>query len=255
MPNDEDASQRIDDVSRRIFLERLAAGALLGAAGASTPPAQAQSTSGGWTPPPVLKNPNILVIMVDQMRPPMWMNASQQAALSQTVLPNIMGRIQNNSYCFNEFFVSATACTASRSTLLTGLYAPQTAMYLNLEPGTTLPALNPAFPTWGQALAALNPAYQGNVWWFGRWHLSEGLNASPLLPYGFRTRTYPGGPAPYNYPPHGFTNEGTDGGRFKNLVWASQRRNDRERFRWMDSGSGAHHRCAIRSVVRYRESD
>src|SRR6202041_671971 len=158
--------------------------ALLGATGAYNRPALAQSGSGGWTPPPVLKNPNILIIMVDQMRPPMWLNANQSAALSQTVLPNIMGRIQSNSYNFEQFFVAATICTASRAALLTGLYAPQTAMYIT---GTGSPALNTAFPTWGEAVAALNPAYQGNVWWFGKWHLSDQLDAAPLLPYGFNT--------------------------------------------------------------------
>ena len=212
--------QNDEEVSRRIFLERLAAGALLGATGACTRPVLAQSSSGGWTPPPVMKNPNILIVMVDQMRPPMWLNASQSAALSQTVLPNIMGRIQSNSYNFEQFFVSATACTASRSGLLTGLYTPQTAMYVNGDPGGA-PSLNPAFPTWGQALATLNPAYQGNLWWFGKWHLCPKLNASPLLPYGFRTRTYPGGSPPYNEDPSGTANEGTDGGPFKGQVWAS----------------------------------
>ena len=209
-----------NDVSRRIFLERLAAGALLGTAGASTKPALAQSNSGPWTAPPVLKNPNILVIMVDEMRPPMWMNASQSAMLSQTVLPNIMGRIQNNAYTFEQFFAAATMCTASRAALLTGLYAPQTSMYLNVGDTTGSPTLNPAFPTWGQALAALNPAYAGNVWWFGKWHLSNTSNAAPLLPYGFNTRTYPGGPAS-NPSPNGGCNEGTDGGLFKGETWAN----------------------------------
>jgi arylsulfatase A-like enzyme len=214
--------QNDEEVSRRIFLERLAAGALLGAAGACEKPAQAQSNSGGWTPPPVLENPNILVIMVDQMRPPQWMTAAQQALLPTNVLPNIMGRIQNNSYSFDQFFVSATACTASRSCLLTGLYAPQTAMYVNTELGSSAaPALNPAFPTWGQAIASLNPAYHGNLWWFGKWHLSEELNASPLAQYGFRTRTYPGGSPPYNPSPDGTTNEGTGGGTDDGYTWAS----------------------------------
>ena len=113
-PTKASAMHHDDDVSRRVFLERLAAGALLGAADACTRPVLAQSGSGGWTPPPVLKNPNILIIMVDQMRPPMWMNSSQLATL-QTVLPNIMGVIQNNSYNFEQFFVSATECTASAS--------------------------------------------------------------------------------------------------------------------------------------------
>ena len=100
------------------------------------------------------------------MRPPMWMNASQSATLSQTVLPNIMGRIQNNSYNFEQFFVAATVCTASRAALLTGLYAPQTAMYITGF-GSTLPALNPAFPTWGEALPAAQPGLPGKclvVW-------------------------------------------------------------------------------------------
>ena len=211
-----------EDVSRRIFLERLAASALLGAAGAYNQPVLAQPSPGGWTAPPVLENPNILVIMVDQMRPPMWLNASQSAALSKTVLPNIMGRIQNSSYSFDQFFVSATECTASRACLLTGLYAPQTGMYLDCAETGTIPNLNPAFPTWGQAIAALNPAYQGNVWWFGKWHLSQTAKASPLLPYGFHTRTYPGGSAPpYNPSPDGSTNEGTDGGKFNTWTWAN----------------------------------
>src|ERR1700722_11757723 len=154
------------NVNRREFLQRIGAGAILaGAAGVSSAPAQSNPGTGPWTAPPTLKNPNILVIMVDQMRPPMWMNSSQSAALSQTVMPNIMGRIQSNSYNFEQFFVAATVCTASRAALLTGLYAPQTAMYVTSDPGGGAPALNPAFPTWGQALATLNPAYSGNVWW------------------------------------------------------------------------------------------
>ena len=200
-------------------MERLAAGALLGAAGVRSGSAQTNPGPGTWTPPPVLKNPNILIVMVDQMRPPMWMNASQSAALPQTILPNIMGRIQNNSYNFEQFFVAATICTASRACLLTGLYAPQTGMYANANPGT--PSLNPAFPTWGDAVATLNPAYRGNVWWFGKWHLSSAVVASPLLPYGFNTRTYPGGPPPYNPSPNANPNEGADGGPFNGVTWAS----------------------------------
>lgn len=206
------------DVTRRGFLERLAAGAFLIPAGAGDKPALANPDASAWTPPPVLTNPNILVIMVDQMRVPMWMNASQSASLPQTVLPNIIGRIAPNSYNFEQFFVAATICTPSRATLLTGLYAPQTAMYLN---GTKAPTLNPAYPTWGEAIAALNPAYQGNVWWFGKWHLSNALDAAPLSPYGFSTRTYPGGPPPFNPDPTGYPNEGTDGGPFNSLVYAN----------------------------------
>jgi arylsulfatase A-like enzyme len=215
MPND-------DHLNRRRFLEAVGAGALLGAAGLTRNRALAASNTTSWTPPPVLKNPNILVIMVDQLRPPMWLSASQSASLTQ-ILPNIMGRIVNTSYNFNQFFVAATMCTPSRAALLTGLYAPQTALYLTLDASTTgAPSLNPAFPTWGEALTTLNSAYQGNVWWFGKWHLSQELIANPLQQYGFNTRTYPGGPAPpYNPSPDGAANEGADGGLFGNNVWAS----------------------------------
>ncbi len=212
--------QNDEEVSRRVFLERLAGAALLGAAGAYGKSARPAPHTTAWTPPPVLTNPNILIVMVDQLRPPMWLDTDQSATLSQTVLPNIMGRIQNNSYNFEQFFSAATVCTASRATLLTGLYAPQTAMYITGF-GSTIPALNPAYPTWGEALPLLNPAYEGNMWWFGKWHLSSKVTGSPLLPYGFKTRTYPGGPRPYNPSPNGMANEGSDGGTFRKQVWAS----------------------------------
>jgi hypothetical protein len=99
--------------------------------------------------------------------------------------------------------------------LVTGLYAPQTAMYLDAASSSSSPALNPAFPTWGQAAAKLNPAYREHIWWFGKWHLSHEMKTPPLLPYGFRTRTYPGPDTPS---PDGVNNEGTDGGPFRALV-------------------------------------
>ena len=210
-----------EPVSRRGFLQRIGAGTLLGAAGLGRNRLPGASNTASWTPPPVLKNPNILVIMVDQLRPPMWMDGFSQP-LAQ-VLPNIAGRIQNCSYNFSEFYVAATICTSSRACLLTGLYTPQTAMYLTLGSDSSQePWLNPAFPTWGEALPVLNAAYQGNVCWFGKWHLSEQLNSAPLLPYGFQTRTYPGGSSPpYNPSPDGYVNEGTDGGPFGNSVYPS----------------------------------
>jgi arylsulfatase A-like enzyme len=242
-----------EDVNRREFLQRIGAGALLGAAGVGSAPLRADSGSGAWTAPPVLKNPNILIVMVDQMRPPMWMNSAQSAALSQTVLPNIMGRIQSNAYNFEQFFVAATVCTASRAALLTGLYAPQTAMYVTNSPGVAAPALNPAFPTWADALTTLNPAYQGNVWWFGKWHLSNAMAANPLLPYGFNTRTYPGGSPPYNPSPDGTANEGTDGGPFKGETWASDAMIAEDFIAWIQgqstAGQSSSPWCATVSLV------
>jgi len=216
-----------DGVSRRSFLRKLGTGALMGLAAAASGElrgATNRQPPPGWVPPPLLKNPNILVFICDQLRQPTWLSASQIQQLGQTVLPNIVGRIQDNSYNFNQYFVAATNCTPSRSCLMTGLYTPQTAMYCT-EGNQVTPigtALNPAFPTWGGAIAALNNAYQGNCWYFGKWHLSPTMSNQPLIPYGFNTRTYPGGPVPpYNPSPDGAPNEGSDGGPFGGVVFAN----------------------------------
>ena len=243
MPND-------GDVSRREFLERVSAGAFLGAAGVSSrrsrtaherKAAAAKPSGSGWTPPPVLKNPNILVIMVDQMRLPMWLTPQQLTTVSQTVMPNIIGQIQANSYNFGQYFINACVCTPSRACLLTGLYTPQTAMYarINAAPGVSQGTpLNPAFPTWGNALTTLNPAYGGNVWWFGKWHLSDIVSSTPLQPYGFNTRTYPGG-SPYHYSPDGYTNEGSSGGLYKGTVWASDAMITSDFLGWLQGQSSS----------------
>ena len=225
MPNNDD-----DEVSRREFMDRLGAGAVLAATGVGRKKTNHGKSHGAgshpksappWAPPQVAKNPNILLIIVDQFRLPTWMtNLGPGQSLAAT-LPNLTA-LQNSSYNFGEYFVAATMCTPSRATLLTGLYAPQTGVYVNQD-NPMSPPLNPAFPTWGKALPALNPAYSGNMWWFGKWHLSQNLNSAPLAQYGFKTRTYPGGPtAPFNYSPDGFPNEGSDGGVAPNgEVWAS----------------------------------
>lgn len=223
-----------DNLSRRVFIEKLGACTFGGLALSQTlnrrASAQWADSTGGldgmprdtvpWTRPPALANPNILVIMVDQMRLPTWLNDSQLDTLRKVILPNIAGRIQANSYNFGQYYAVGSNCTPSRASLLTGLYVPQTAMYCTIDTGAA-PALNAAFPTWGSALALLNSAYRGNVWWFGKWQLSLNRTANPLLSYGFKTRTYPGGPSPYNPSPNGAANEGTGGGLFNGVLWAN----------------------------------
>jgi arylsulfatase A-like enzyme len=163
----------------------------------------------GQLAPAPIANPNILIIMVDQLRYPTWLTQSQRSYVDSYVTPNISGRIRNKSVSFNNYFVAAASCTPSRSTILTGLYTPQTGIY---ETGPSAPGLSSAFPTWGNALPALNPAYADNVWWFGKWHLTPFIGAAdPLLPYGFRTSLYPSA----NYrSPDGVINEGTRGGTY-----------------------------------------
>jgi arylsulfatase A-like enzyme len=227
------------DLTRRGFVEKLGACTAGGAAlsqllnrrasaqsaasqgAAASDPCCAPQDAAAWTAPPKLTNPNILVVMVDQMRWPSWLTSSQMTTLQDTILPNIFGKLRNTSYVFHQYYTAATVCTAARGTLLTGLYAPQTAMYVGDGelPGIA-PNLDPAFPTWGAALPALNAAYRGNLWWFGKWHLSNCKGSAPLAPYNFNTRTYPGGAAG-NPSPNGAPSEGSDGGLFGKTVFAS----------------------------------
>lgn len=189
-----------DDLTRRTFL----AGATAAAAAAAVPDAAA--------PVPVpLANPNILVIIVDQMRFPSWLNAQQAQQYRTTVIPNIQNHIINKSVGFSQYYTAAAFCTPARSTLLTGLYASQTALFIT-PPSNATPTLDPAFPTWGQGLPAVNPAYAGKMWWFGKWHLSAWDPApNPLAAFGFQTTTFPG---PQDGSPNGWANEGINGGVF-----------------------------------------
>src|SRR5437879_876505 len=116
------------DLSRRVFLERIGAGTLGGVAlsQALTRRATAQSDASesvpgaaAWAPPGPLTNPNILIILVDQMRWPLWLSPSQMTILSQQILPNIFGRLRRRSYVFQEYYTAATTCVAARGTLLT----------------------------------------------------------------------------------------------------------------------------------------
>src|ERR1039458_8720476 len=71
------------------------------------------------------KQPNFLMIMVDQMGVPRW--------LPGPTLTNINNLIVNHACAFPNFFAAATACTPSRATLLTGLYSQQTCIFNTLE--------------------------------------------------------------------------------------------------------------------------
>ena len=161
-------------LSRRGFLEGVGACTLGGAALSELLRGRSDAASEGlyrdpgspqnaapWHAPAKLTSPNILVIMVDQMRWPQWVSQSQMAILDQQILPNIFGRLRDRSYVFEQYYTASTDCTAARSTLLTGLYTSQTAVYIDSATGLNTPnsaALVPAFPTWGEAIAALNPA-------------------------------------------------------------------------------------------------
>lgn len=124
--------------------------------------------------------PNILVIMIDEMRTPQWFPSS--AALAG-MLPNIAA-LERKGVTFTQHYTAANMCTPSRGALVTGLYPHQTGCMIVSES-----TLSPKFPTWGSILR--KHGYQ-SVWW-GKWHLGKlgDESASGLRRYGFAGGTFP----------------------------------------------------------------
>jgi arylsulfatase A-like enzyme len=148
-----------------------------------------QPTQPGVGPRPA--GPNILVIVVDQLRTPQWFTASPALA---RMLPNI-SRLRREGVSFERHYTASNDCTPARAALLTGLYTHQTGCMIT--GGSTL---DPGFPTWGSLLREYGYA----TWWYGKWHLTHRDNKwtsledqGALEPYGFEGGTYPspdGGP-------------------------------------------------------------
>ncbi len=216
-PRDEPPQEGGRRIDRRTFLKGgLLAGGLLAGGGVAIaelaqrggepPPAPrghpprrasppAAPTAGGQTAPVTRaarsRQPNILVIVVDQLRTPQWFTAAPGIA---ALLPNIE-RLRHEGVSFERHYTASNDCTPARAALLTGLYTHQTGCMIT--GGSTL---DPGFPTWGTMLRE----HGYGTWWFGKWHLTHGDNHwSPLRnygalePYGFSGGTYPspdGGP-------------------------------------------------------------
>jgi len=166
---------------RRTFVKRgLLAGGLLAGAGAGI--SELAQSGGGSTsqpsaPPPSKptsrarptatsgqRRPNILVIMVDQLRFPQWFGAIPGGGVS---LPPNLARLRRGAVSFDRHYTASNDCTPSRSALLTGLYTHQTGCMIT--GGSTL---DPGFPTWGTMLR--EHGYRTR--WLGKWHLTHGDN-------------------------------------------------------------------------------
>jgi arylsulfatase A-like enzyme len=163
-------------LNRRAFIKR---GALAGASalgfGSDRRHSRARrhrrDASPGSTPP------NILTIIVDQLRTPVWMPSASSSA---EVMPNLAA-LRQRSVSFERHYTAANDCSPSRSVLLTGLYTHQTGVML-----TGAGWLNPRFPTWGTMLRKMG--YE--TAYYGKWHLNPDPYAS-LAQYGFSGGTYP----------------------------------------------------------------
>jgi arylsulfatase A-like enzyme len=150
---------------------------------------------------PQADRPNIIMIMVDQMRFPMHFppgigNADE---FIEKYMPNLFKYIWSKGVRFANHYIAASDCTAGRATIYTGLYAYQTYLMLTLitfpelpesdsgaeqeddseQQGLFQPQLQTAFPTLGHLLrdAGYDTPY------FGKWHMS--YRTSNLERYGF----------------------------------------------------------------------
>jgi arylsulfatase A-like enzyme len=123
------------------------------------------------------KPPNILVILVDQLRTPVWLPAGTTLA---TLMPNLTA-LRTGAVNFERHYTASNDCSPSRGALVTGLHSHQTGCLI-----TGNSHLDPGFPTWGTLLR--ERGYQTS--WWGKWHLNPDPNAS-LEPYGFDGGTYP----------------------------------------------------------------
>ena len=187
-------------VDRRTFLKRGAvAGGLLAGAGLGIKAfAEADGDKPPLAPRPARTarskasgSPNILVIVVDQLRYPQWFSATP---MGMDLPPNIR-RLQQGAVSFGHHYTASNDCSPARATMLTGLYTHQTGCMIT--GGSTL---DPGFPTWGTMLR--DHGYHTR--WLGKWHLTHhdnhwtpALGEEALERYGFAGGVYPspdGGP-------------------------------------------------------------
>lgn len=135
-------------------------------------------------PPLPQRPPNVLVVIVDQLRTPQWFQNDAPAA---ALMPNL-ARLRRGGVSFARHYTAANDCTPSRAVLVTGLYSQQTGALI-----TSGSTLSPRFQTWGSMLR--EQGYE--TWYYGKWHLTQGDNlwtqqdSGALEPYGFSGGTYP----------------------------------------------------------------
>ncbi|MFE3187718.1 sulfatase-like hydrolase/transferase [Nocardia sp. NPDC059240] len=178
-------------ISRRGFFGSGALAATAATAAMATGKAGASPLSRMDTHP---DKPNILVVIVDEMRAPVWF--PQQDVLD-TILPNIAA-LRRKSVSFEQHYTAANDCTPSRGTLLTGLYSHQTGCL-----STSTSQLAEGFPTWGTLLR--EEGYRTS--WWGKWHLGHYADTTPggLDRFGFDGGTYP---SPNGAPEQGLQMDG-----------------------------------------------
>jgi arylsulfatase A-like enzyme len=188
--NDEPADRASGRVDRRAFLAGglRAGGALTAVAIGVDALADADSAPASRRPPGPYRRtpqPNILVIMVDQLRTPRWFGPGAHGL----ALPPNIAALAHSGVSFARHYTASNDCTPARAAMLTGLHTHQTGTMI-----TGASTLDPGFPTWGTMLREHGYA----SYWYGKWHLThsdkhwnERTGPPALARYGFDGGTYP----------------------------------------------------------------
>src|SRR4051794_13049492 len=101
--------------------------------------------------------PNILFILVDQLRFPTVFPAGARNVdqFFAKFMPNLYKRLWTQGVKFDQHFTAASACTPARGVLISGLYSQQSwlAVTILATPNAHVslsPVLNRAYPTYGK---------------------------------------------------------------------------------------------------------
>ena len=172
-------------MDRREFLQRtgaVAAGGMLANLGIFDQAAAAAAPAG--------ERPNIVFILVDEMRFPTAFPAGIRTPEQylERFMPNL-AELWKRGVVFDRYYSAGNACSPSRATMATGLYPHQE--WLCSTRTTAGPALQTAFPTYGKLLRG----FGYRTPYVGKWHLSNppenGDVTGYLQNYGFQGFTNP----------------------------------------------------------------
>lgn len=168
--------------SRRTFLG--AAGATVVAAAVASTVGARESAAEPISPPGTLPSrPNIILIMTDQERQPMYW----PAGWSEANLPN-RKRLADTGVSFTRAFCGSAMCSPSRASLFTGLYPSQHGVTATLTEGGTVSPTEPVLQNTEQNMAKVLASAGYNVHYRGKWHMSKGAaggDPSPADVAGF----------------------------------------------------------------------